>query len=780
MRAEGGGHLDLRLLLPALVAWAALAALLGAPSRSVSIVGAAAGLVGLIVLIGGRGPVAGLVGLACIATTLVLLAMIGHRAVADSGLVPSLAQRSATVRVEAKVVSDPRPVASSSGEEPVWRVRLQIIRVYGRGEVSGARTPVLAFGGGQVGALRWHEKVVAAGRLRSAETGSDVSGVLRLKSVQRTEPAGVLERVVERLRSGLRDATDGLPDDPAGLVPALVIGDTSRLPQDLNDNMRDTGMSHLNAVSGSNVTVVLLCVQSLAGVLRVRRRWRLPFAFAGLALFVMLCRPEPSVIRASAMGVVGLLALQGGSRKAGAPALAAAVLLLLVVDPHLSRSFGFVLSSFATLGLLLFARRWADAIGQLLPPRAMPLAEAISVPLAAQAFCAPITVLLQPSISLVGLPANVLAAPLVPAATIAGVLVVCVAPLSSNLAEVLAWVAGVPAWGIALVARGAAAVPYGSLPWPGGWFGAVLLIAVILAVLTTAHWWLHQVRDFPWRAGTAALTVIAVIAPVPAPAPDGGWVVAMCDVGQGDAAVVRSPAGGVLVIDSGPDPEPVDDCLTRLGIRRIDLVVLTHFHADHVGGLAGVLRGRRVAEVGVTSIEAQDAAGKGEEASAREPTMTLIERSALAVRPLRTGDELRAAGIIARVVWPGRSIDAGSAENNGSVVLDVDVAGLRGLFTGDIEREAGAAVRRNLSTAGDTRRFDLLKVAHHGSANQDDGLLELVRPRVCLIGVGADNDYGHPAPRTLTRLRGCTVLRTDQGGMIRLYPVSGSLTVGRG
>ncbi|MBC9957234.1 DNA internalization-related competence protein ComEC/Rec2 [Yimella sp. cx-51] len=770
--------LDLRLLLPALLAWAVCAALLSAPTGLVLAVGV--GTLAAAVVSASRRSWAWV--LCCVAMTVLLVGLLGHRSVADSGLVPSLAQRSATVRVEAKVISDPVRLPPKATAEPMWRVRLQITRISGRGEVSSARTPVLAFGGEALSTLRWHERVRAVGRLQPPRDGADVRATLRISGpVEVTSRAGPIEQAVEHLRGGLRSSTAGLPQDPAGLVPALVIGDTSRLPEQLNEDMRATGMTHLNAVSGSNVTVVLLCVQWLAGLIRVPRRWRMPFAFVGLGLFVMLCRPEPSVVRASAMGVVGLLAFRTGSRPAGAPALAAAILVLLIIDPGLSRSFGFILSSLATLGLLLFARRWADVMAARLPRRCKPLAEATAVPLAAQVFCAPVTVLLQPMVSLVGLPANVLAAPLVPIATVAGVLVVVTAPILAPVAMLLAWVAGLPAWGIALIAHAAAAVPFGALPWIGGWWGVALLVAVISILLVTGPWWWAQALRRRWAAAAAALTALAVTAPVPPGPVTGGWVAAMCDVGQGDAMVLRGSVGHTVLIDTGPDPEAVGTCLDRLGVAQLDAVVLTHFHADHVAGLAGALRGRVVREVFITSVDQDEGASRSDEASARGPTLELLARRRIPVHSLRQGDQLSWPGLTAGVLWPARILTEGSVQNNGSLVLDVDLRGQRMLLTGDIEREAAANVRRALAGSPDRRPIALLKVAHHGSSNQDDALVLAAGTQVCLISVGRDNSYGHPAPRTLQLLArsGCAVLRTDQRGTVVLHLRAGVLATSR-
>ena len=226
----------------------------------------------------------------------------------------------------------------------------------------------------------------------------------------------------ERLRAGLRASVDHAPPDARGLLPGLVIGDTSRTPPDLTAAMRATGMTHLTAVSGSNVAVVTGLVLGLC-VLRRRapaagdQCWR----WSALAGFVVLARPEPSVVRAAVMGAIGLIGLSRSRRSAGPPVLGAAIVVVLVVDPWLARSFGFALSSLATLGLLLFTRPWGDAIGARLPPRLTGLGPALAIPVAAQAMTAPVIVLLQGSVSVVGIVANLLAAPLVPVATVAGV-----------------------------------------------------------------------------------------------------------------------------------------------------------------------------------------------------------------------------------------------------------------------------------------------------------------------------------------------------------------------
>jgi len=302
-------------------------------------------------------------------------------------------------------------------------VKVSVRTVVGRGQRSESSTPVMVFGDKTWARVRWRETVRVSGRFDVADPGDDVVAIFNPSGAPTSvgEP-GLIADVAEHVRSGLRDAVSGLPVDARGLLPGLVIGDTSRTPQSLTDAMLKTGMTHLSAVSGSNVAVVLAAAMGLCQVIGVRRRWRPPVALLLLAGFVILARPEPSVLRAAVMGVIGLLGLSASRRRMGIPALSGAVLVLLCIDPWLSRSFGFALSTLATLGLLLFARPWGQWFARFLPVRLQGLGVPIAIPVAAQAMCGPVVVLLQGSVTLIGVVANLLAAPLVAPATVLGVL----------------------------------------------------------------------------------------------------------------------------------------------------------------------------------------------------------------------------------------------------------------------------------------------------------------------------------------------------------------------
>ncbi|MEU0003347.1 ComEC/Rec2 family competence protein [Streptomyces sp. NPDC006314] len=675
----------------------------------------------------------------------------------------------------------------------------------GRGMRSGAseESQVMAVRGPR-GRAAWlgllpSTRLRVGGRLAPALTGGDrTAAVLRVRGRPGPRivggPSGP-QRLAGRLRAGLREATGGLRGDARALLPGLVVGDTSRITPELDEAFKETDLAHTLAVSGSNLTVLLTLLIGPPGLAqRTERRGLAPrlglslrataLAAGALTLgFVVVCRPDPSVLRAAACGAVALLALATGRRRSLVPALATAVLLLVLYDPWLARSYGFLLSVLATGALLVLAPGWSEALRRRrVPPR---LAEALAAAAAAQAVCAPVVAVLSARVSLVAVPCNLLAEAAVAPATVLGFAALAAAPVAMPVATALAWCASWPAGWIAGVARNGAALPGAGVDWPGSWAGALALAVVTGAVLLAGR---RLLRHRWWCGLLGALLLLVVVRPAPLTRvitgwPPPGWRFAMCDVGQGDATVLAAGEGAGVVVDAGPDPAPVDRCLRQLGITRIPLLVLTHFHADHVAGLPGVLRGRSVAEIETTGFEepAGQAAFVRREAAERHIPVTRAV----------AGEERRTGPLAWRVLWPppsGRlpttaqgppawpgALPEPDGPNDASVALLVRTGGLRMLLLGDLEPPAQQALLRT-PAAAELAGVDVLKVAHHGSAYQDPELMRLTAPRVALVSAGADNPYGHPAPSTVAALRagGAVVLRTDRDGALAVGGTGGA------
>ncbi|TDP96307.1 DNA internalization-related competence protein ComEC/Rec2 [Labedaea rhizosphaerae] len=609
------------------------------------------------------------------------------------------------------------------------------------------------------------QQVTAHGTLAPARSGDLTVAVLKVRGPpERAGPAPVWQRAAGSLRAGLHSASSAvLSPEPAGLLPALVVGDTDEVSKQVQDEFRVAGLSHLLAVSGANLAILCVAVLLLLRAARVGPRCAAVGAMAATVGFVLLAGPEPSVLRAAVMAAAGLLALALGRERAALPALAASIIVLVAYDPAMAVSAGFALSVLATAALVLLAPRWSTALSRRGVPVAV--AEAIAVPAAAHVVTAPVIAGLSGQISLVAIVANLVVAPVVAPVTVLGVLVAVVAPIAGWPAELLARLAGPEVGWLITVARHAAAVPGATISWPGGWLGGALL-AVILAGLFIAL--RHRRTRVVVGAVLGALLLVVVPIKVIAPGwPPPGWAIVACDVGQGDALVLATAdPGRAVVVDTGPDPGPVGSCLDRLDVSRVPLVVLSHLHADHVGGLAAVLDGRSVGAVAVGPARVPGWAWhqvQQETAAAKVPLVQLA-----------VGEHLQWPGLGMDVLGPEpaeatpRTEADGTEINNSSVVLKATTPAGRILLTGDVELSAQA----DLLSAGVDLSADIVKVPHHGSRYTAPAFLDAVHARVGLVSVGAGNPYGHPSPTTLAVLatRGVMVLRTDQDGDAAVLP----------
>jgi len=617
---------------------------------------------------------------------------------------------------------------------------------------------------------RYGDTIRASGRLQPAD-GVDLSAVLIARGPpDRVASGGSVYQAISHVREGLTEAASVLPPAERSLVPALVDGDDSQMPAEVATEFQTTGLTHLLAVSGANLTLMLGFLLLVARLARVRARGLIFVGVVGVVFFVLLARPQPSVLRAAAMGVVALAGLSSAGRRRGVRALCVAVVGLVLVDPQLSRSIGFLLSTVATAGILLLGPRWRDCLARWMP-RA--LAEAIVVPLAAQLACTPAIAAISGKVSLVAVFSNLLAAPAVGPTTVLGLVAGMVALVSDPVSHLVGYAAGAPAWWIVWVADRGANLSGASLAWPAGAVGVAALSVLCLGLILVMPALLA--RRWSCLAATVVL-VMAVLQPVGRVGwPPDGWLLVMCDIGQGDAMVLNAGHGGVVVVDTGPDPALVSNCLEQLGVDKVALVVLTHFHADHVDGLPGVLDGRSVAEIEVSPLaDPPDRAASVSRwaADAGVPVTVAV-----------TGEQ-RTVGdlswhVLGPVMVPGADptggAQEGSAPNNASVVLLVEVSGVRLLMSGDAEPEEEDDILATTSNLG----VDVFKVAHHGSANQDPDFVSETGAPVALISVGADNDYGHPAPETLGLLRqlGALVYRTDRDGDIAVVERAGQLLV---
>jgi competence protein ComEC len=755
---------DLRLLVGGLAAWLTalgtfeLPVSFGIAIGVLSFVGAACGMASRRPAAAAVTLVLGCVGAAALTTALRLAA-------AESSPLATLAHERASITADLVVSEDPQPLSAGSGPPRVaTAARIEHVVAGGRGWSLSGRVLVLAPAEGWQQLLPG-QRVQAEGRLSPPARRDLTVAVLSARSApDRVQAPPASQSAAGRIRAGLRDAAGVLPDGPQGLLPGLALGDTTVLDPALAEDFRTAGLSHLTAVSGANCTIVTGAVLLLLRAATLGPRLSAAAAGLSLAGFVILVRPSPTVLRAAVMGGIGLLALASGRPRSALPALGAAVLGLVLISPPLARDPGFALSVLATFGLIVLAPIWAERLRSARIPRGA--AEALAVPLSAALVTAPVIAALSGQISLVTVPANLLAAPAVAPATVLGVLAAVVSPVSAGAAEWLVRLAGLPVGWLAAVATRAAHVPAATVSWPGGMVGGLALVVALAVGAVIVR--VPVARRVALATAVGAAVVLIPVRIVTPGWPPGGWLFVACSVGQGDALVVRAGRGAAIVVDAGPEPVSVDGCLRRLGVRSVPLLVLSHFHADHVGGLAGVLRGRAVGEIDV--------------GPAREPAAAWREVERVAVDhgvPLRTataGERREVGGVLLDVLGPTHAYRGTRSDpNNSSVVLKVWSEGHSILLTGDVEVEAQAALVR----AGIDLKAEVIKVPHHGSPYQDPEFLRAVHASVAVVSVGRDNDYGHPSALLLSEMarEGARTLRTDLNGDVAVCERDGRLAV---
>lgn len=572
--------------------------------------------------------------------------------------------------------------------------------------------------------------------------------------VIRGPPANPLLRAANAAREGLRrGALSVLPRREAGLLLGLAIGDTDLMDPAVEEDFRATGLGHLLAVSGSNVALFLAPILMGIVALRLRRSVRLIVALLAVAFFVLLTRWEPSVLRAGVMAGLALVGVWSGRPRHTGAILGAAVLLLLFVDPGLAASVGFQLSVAATVGLACLASPLALRLRWL--PR--PVALATAATLAAQVAVTPLLLLHFGVVPTATIVANVLAFPAVALALFGGIVAAAAALAWEPLGHAAGRLAALPLGYLVAVADRTAQLALPAVT-SAGWMPPVAAGGLGFLV----GWRIRRGR----RPGglLAAAVALGVVAwsSAPGAGPPSGLEAIFLDVGQGDAALVRTPDGAMILVDAGEDPDQVATELAGLGVRRLDLVVASHGHADHVGGFPAVLARHPVGLL----LEPGCSADSPAYAELREA----IEDEGVPVRHPRGGTTFWIGGLMVEILGP----DACSTDspNDDSVVIRVSYGGDSILFPGDAE----VAAQEDLLEDGDPIEADVLKVPHHGGDTSTEAFFETTGATVAVVSTGP-NDYGHPHPGVLATLGtlGMHVSRTDLGGDITVRFAGGDV-----
>ncbi|HTC69533.1 MAG TPA: ComEC/Rec2 family competence protein [Acidothermaceae bacterium] len=756
-----GEPLELRLLVPAAAAWLTAGLVLWLPVGAGLLGGAAFGASGVVTALVARQDrrrarvrvlAAALMCAAGAAT-----AAAWRVGAVQRGPLPALARSHSSATLVLIVTNDPHLSSGSGFSQNLVVLSARAVAVTTPEGSVAISSPivVLTTASGWL-TLQPTQRVTAAGRLSVPMPGELVTAVFDARGSPTSIGAPSLPEVVAgRVRSGLRAAVAPLSSGPRGLLPGLVEGDTSGLSPDLVAAFRTTGLTHIVAVSGANVAIVLGAALAVARQLGAGRRTQALIGVLTIVGFVVVARPQASVLRAAAMGLVAVLALATGRRRRALPALCAAVLCLIYVDPTLSRSVGFALSVVATGALLLLAPPLRARMARRLPGW---LADALAVPTAATIACAPLIASISGQVSLASIPANLLAEPAVAPATILGVITAGLAQVSLGAAQLVARVAGIPCWWLVFVARTFARLPGAAIPWPSGTRGSLSLVAVLGVGAALVE--LRRLGRPPrlLRAVVPLMAIVSVVAAgfvvherlSPHAWPPSSWAMAVCDVGQGEAIVARSGAQSAVLFDTGPAPPALDQCLVALGVHSLSSIVLTGGSSSAISGMPGALHARVVGAIDSDAEVADDAEVR-------------VRGWALATHAMVSTAVVGQVHVVGDVRW--RVL----AEFASARLVSIELPGLTALVGGDLDAadEAEAVSQVHPLSA------NVLIVPHHGADTQDVDFLKAVHPSVAVVSVGRGNSQRDPAVtvmKTLSDIVGTAgqVVRTDRDGDIAI------------
>jgi competence protein ComEC len=570
---------------------------------------------------------------------------------------------------------------------------------------------------------------------------------------------GILDRARSRIERALRV---GLPPPQAALLGGMVLGEDGAMDDATRADFRASGLSHLVAASGQNVMLLAALALPLAGLLGLGLPARLLAVLALVALYVPLAGGGPSIQRAGVMAAAGLAASLAGRPASRVHALLLAAGATLLLNPRADQDPAWQLSFAAVVAILLLAGRVRAGLERRGLPA--PVAEAAALTAAATIGTAPLIALHFGRTSLVSLPANVLAAPAVAPIMWLGMLAGVAGQLAPAAAAPFTLLAGYPLAYLTWLAHAAASLPHAQLAIAP----AAVAVGCAVAAATVLS---RRARRLARAAALAclALTALALAGGATGAAgarPPGALRVSFLDVGQGDATLVQHGSRAVLV-DTGPPGAPVLARLRAAGVRRLDLLVVTHAQADHDGNAAAILRALPVGLV----LDGRD--------GVRQPAGVQMAAAA-AARGVRrvvpfAGETVRDGPMTLRVLSPAPEpfgARAGQDPNLRAIVAELRDGRFRMLLTADAESD----VLQGL----DLEHVDVLKVSHHGSADAGlPGVLARLRPALAAIEVGAHNPYGHPATSTLRALAAARVpvVRTDRDGTVRVDVVGAALRV---
>ena len=550
-----------------------------------------------------------------------------------------------------------------------------------------------------------------------------------------------------------------LPEQEAELEQGILLGDTSDIESDIKDDFRECNLSHMLAVSGAHLSYLVLGINTVLSKksFGIRRRKILSIIF--ILIFMVIVNMSPSVVRAGISTIITIFATLIYRKQDTYTTISIALLLTLLNNPFAIFDVGLQLSYLATLSIIIFYFKFTQK--QFNNKVKKYLYESAMLTFSANILILPITIYEFNTIPINSIISNLLAGPLLGICIILGMFMVIIStvcfPVSKLIAFPLQIILKILIKIIELISK----ISFGNYTVKTPWFIVVFLTYAIIATLI-----------YNKKKMTKILTIITLIIFIVMQGCtfiniDGKLKIYFIDVGQGDSMLVKTIKGKNILIDGGGSKDPDYDIGEKIlvpylldrRIKTLDYVIISHFDEDHATGVAQILGKIDVSSIILTR--------QLEENDIYRHILSIAKEKKIKLIYVKEGDVLKIGGIKISIIHPENKLMINNPMNNNSIVCKVEYNSFSMLLTGDIEMEAEELIlRKNINL-----KADVLKVAHHGSKTSTTGeFLKAINPKVALIGVGKNNNFGHPSNEVIQRLKenGTRIYRTDENGEISI------------
>lgn len=580
--------------------------------------------------------------------------------------------------------------------------------------------------------------------------------------------------IIQSIQNSILDSFKKLlPREHFGIILGMVIGDTFYISDEIEDAFKNSGITHLLAVSGSNVSYIILVTKFLFDKIFGKRISNY-ITIVMVILFIFISGATPSVVRAGVMAIILIMSEILSKQPSILSTIATSAIIILIYNPITICDVGFILSFGGTLGIILLN----DSIKNYFTKKFSILEnnkvfifflDIFTVTISAQIILLPVMCYYFNTISIISIFTNLLVGPFVGIITILGLIMYVLSLISISLAQVVSYSLYILVSIIILISKLCSKIPYANLllPTPTLYIVIIYYLMVFKLFCKISHTHNAMLK----KCINILIILLVVIIIILNVLPKDYIEVNMIDVGQGDSILVKTNNYNILVDGGGSENSNYDvgnQILVPYLLDNtngiIDIMFISHFHEDHAEGCISVLEKLKVRKIII-----------GPQPKNTELLLEVLQiakEKKIPIIDLKEGDRIILDNVKFEMISPKKIIDNNDLNNN-SMVIRMKYVETEMLFTGDIEKEAESSIIEKITTRNKEYKLnvDILKVAHHGSKTSSSAkFLEKIKPKIAIISLGKNNKFGHPNEEVIKRLEElhCEILRTDESGEISL------------